>query len=114
MIPDARRIALAVAVGLVVGKFIGVTAASFAALKLRIGRLPEGVDRRSLLGLAALAGIGFTVSLFIAPLAFTETTLLYGAKTGVFAGSLIAAIIGIAVLAPGGRHRSHDQSEFGP
>ncbi len=108
--PDAQRVALAVAVGLVIGKFIGVAAASLAALKLRIGRLPEGVDRRSLLGLAALAGIGFTVSLFIAPLAFAETTLLYAAKTGVFIGSAVAAIIGIAVLAPGGRHDSHDQS----
>jgi NhaA family Na+:H+ antiporter len=104
---DAQRVAIAVALGLVVGKFVGVAVASIAALRIGIGRLPEGVDLRSLLGLAALAGIGFTVSLFIAPLAFTEQALLDGAKTGVLAGSVLAAVIGVAVLAPGGRHASH-------
>jgi NhaA family Na+:H+ antiporter len=107
---EAQRVGFAVALGLVVGKFLGVAVASLAALRFRIGRLPEGVDRRSLLGLAALAGIGFTVSLFIAPLAFTDPTLLDGAKTGVFAGSVLAAVIGVAVLAPGGRHASRDRS----
>ena len=108
---EAQRVALAVTLGLVVGKFLGVVVASLAALRFRIGRLPEGVDRRSLLGLAALAGIGFTVSLFIAPLAFTDPTLLDGGKVGVFAGSVSAALIGVAILAPGGRHASHDQPE---
>jgi len=108
--PEGQRVALAVALGLVVGKFAGVALASLAALRFRIGHLPEGVDRRSLMGLAALAGIGFTVSLFISPLAFTEPTLLDGAKAGVFAGSVLAAVIGVTMLASGGRHASHDRS----
>ena len=107
--PDAERVALAVAMGLVVGKFLGVAGVSLAALKLGIGRLPEGVDRRSLLGLAALAGIGFTVSIFIAPLAFTDGGLVDAAKIGVLAGSIVAAAIGVAILAPGGRHPSQQQ-----
>jgi len=109
---DGRSVAVAVAVALVVGKFVGVAGASLLALRFRIGRLPLGVDRRSLLGLAALAGIGFTVSLFIAPLAFTDQALLNGAKTGVLAASVMAAIIGVAILAPGGRHPSRARVEM--
>ena len=60
------------AIGLVVGKFVGVAGASAAALRFGLGRLPAGVDRRGLLGAAALAGIGFTVSLFITPLAYDD------------------------------------------
>jgi Na+:H+ antiporter, NhaA family len=104
----AERVALAVALGLVVGKFLGVAGASLLALRLGVGRLPEGVDKRSLLGLAALAGIGFTVSIFIAPLAFTDAGLTDAAKIGVLAGSGLAAAIGVAVLAPGGRHPSRE------
>lgn len=106
--PDAERVALAVALGLVVGKFLGVAGASLAALKFGIGRLPEGVDRRSLVGLAALAGIGFTVSIFIAPLAFADAGLIDAAKIGVLAGSATAAVVGVATLAPGGRHPSRE------
>jgi Na+/H+ antiporter 1 len=61
----------------------GVAGASLAPLRLGIGRLSEGVDRRSLIGLAALAGIGFTVSIFIAPLAFSDAGLVDAAKIGV-------------------------------
>jgi NhaA family Na+:H+ antiporter len=106
---DGKRVAAAVAIALVVGKCAGVAGASFAALKLRLGHLPEGVDARSLVGLAALAGIGFTVSLFIAPLAFDQDALISGAKIGVLAGSVVAAVIGVAILAPGGRHPSRDR-----
>jgi NhaA family Na+:H+ antiporter len=107
--PDSERVALAVALGLVVGKFVGVAGMALAALRLGIGRLPEGVDIRSLLGLAALAGIGFTVSLFIAPLAFTDGGLADAGKIGVLGGSLVAAVIGVAILAPGGRHPSRSK-----
>jgi Na+:H+ antiporter, NhaA family len=104
----ARRVALAVALGLVVGKFAGIAGATMAALKLRLGTLPAGVDTRGLLGVAALAGIGFTVSLFITPLAYPDGVLLDGAKIGILAGSVIAALIGIAILAPGGEHPSRE------
>jgi Na+:H+ antiporter, NhaA family len=97
--PAGRRIAIAVAVGLVIGKFIGIGGATLAALKLRLGALPSGVDRRGLLGAAALGGIGFTVSLFITPLAYDDPALVGAAKLGILGGSLIAATIGVTIFA---------------
>jgi NhaA family Na+:H+ antiporter len=105
--PDGRRIALAVALGLVVGKFIGIAGATLAALRLRLGTLPPGVDRRGLLGAAALGGIGFTVSLFITPLAYDDPLLVGAAKLGILGGSVVAATIGIAIFLTG-RRRSAD------
>jgi NhaA family Na+:H+ antiporter len=96
-----RRIALAVALGLVVGKFIGIAGATTAALRLRIGALPSGVDLPSLLGAAALGGIGFTVSLFITPLAYDDPLLIGAAKLGILGGSLVAATIGLVVFLTG-------------
>jgi Na+:H+ antiporter, NhaA family len=102
--PTGRRIALAVAVALVVGKFLGIAGATTAALRLKLGALPSGVDRRGLLGAAALGGIGFTVSLFITPLAYDDPLLIGAAKLGILGGSLISATVGIAILATGGIH----------
>jgi Na+:H+ antiporter, NhaA family len=101
--PDGRRIALAVALALVVGKFIGIAGATLAALRLRLGTLPPGVDRRGLLGAAALGGIGFTVSLFITPLAYDDPLLVGAAKLGILGGSLVAATIGITIFLTGRR-----------
>jgi Na+:H+ antiporter, NhaA family len=104
--PAGRRIALAVGLGLVVGKFVGIGGATLAALRLRIGALPSGVDRRSLLGAAALGGIGFTVSLFITPLAYDDPLLVGAAKLGILGGSVIAAAIGITIFATGRRSKA--------
>jgi NhaA family Na+:H+ antiporter len=98
---DGRRIALAVGVGLVVGKFLGIAGATLAALRLRLGTLPPGVDLRSLLGAAALGGIGFTVSLFITPLAYDDPLLAGAAKLGILGGSLVAAAIGVTIFLTG-------------
>jgi len=106
---DAQRVALTIVVGLVVGKFVEIAGATFLAPKLRLGTLPNGVDTRGLLGAAALAGIGFTVSLFITPLAYPDPPLLEEAKIGILGGAVIAAIIGIAVLGPGGPSDSPEQ-----
>jgi NhaA family Na+:H+ antiporter len=95
---SGRKIALAVALGLVVGKFVGIAGATLAALRLRLGTLPPGVDRRSLLGAAALGGIGFTVSLFITPLAYDDTLLIGAAKLGILGGSVVAATIGVTIF----------------
>jgi NhaA family Na+:H+ antiporter len=103
---DGRRVAVAVAVALVLGKFLGIAGATIAALRLGLGALPEGLGLRSVLGVAALAGIGFTVSLFIAPLAYDDQGLVDAAKVGILAGSVVSACIGVAILAPGGRHPS--------
>jgi NhaA family Na+:H+ antiporter len=89
---------LAIVVGLVVGKFVGIAGATLLALRLRWGTLPEGVTRSEVFGLAALAGIGFTVSLFIAELAFDDAALVSEAKVGIFAGSILSGLLGAALL----------------
>ena len=91
-------VALGVALGLVVGKTLGITLFTFAAVRLGMGRLPAGTTWRHVLGLAAVAGIGFTVSLFVAGLAFADPQLTNLAKVGIFAGSLVAGVVGIAIL----------------
>jgi NhaA family Na+:H+ antiporter len=83
---------------------MGIAGSTLFALRLRLGTLPDGVDLRGVIGAAALGGIGFTVSLFIAPLAYSDQTLVEGAKVGILAGSVISAALGVAILAPGGRH----------
>ncbi|HEX4305113.1 MAG TPA: Na+/H+ antiporter NhaA [Solirubrobacterales bacterium] len=106
---DGRRIALAVALGLVVGKFVGIAGATTAALKLRLGALPSGVDLGGLLGAAALGGIGFTVSLFITPLAYDDPLLAGAAKLGILGGSLVSAVIGITIFAASGVHPTREE-----
>ncbi len=87
-----------VVLGLVVGKLVGVSGAAWLALRLRIGALPEAVTSRQLLALAAVAGVGFTVSLFIASLAYPSAELQDQARVGILAGSLLAALIGAGLL----------------
>jgi NhaA family Na+:H+ antiporter len=91
-------VGLGVVAGLVVGKTVGITGASWLAVKLDLGRLPEGVGWAHIVGGAAVAGIGFTVSLFIIGLAFEAPGLVEGAKTGVLVGSLIAGAVGAIAL----------------
>jgi NhaA family Na+:H+ antiporter len=88
----------AVVVGLVVGKFGGIWLATRAALALGAGTLPEGVAPRHVPGVAALGGIGFTVSLFIASLAFDDPALEAAAKVGILLGSILAGTLGAALL----------------
>jgi len=77
--------------------------AAAIAVRLGLGRLPQGVGWRMVAGLGAVGGIGFTVSLFIADLSFPgDEALTSEAKLGILAGSLLAAVLGIALLARGG------------
>lgn len=93
------RIAWGVFLGLVVGKFVGISATTLAGVRLGAGRLPDGVTIGHIFGASLLAGIGFTVSLFIAELSFDGAVhLLHQAKMGVLAGSLIAGALGAAFL----------------
>jgi NhaA family Na+:H+ antiporter len=87
-----------VVVGLVVGKLVGVTSFSWFAVRLGLGRLPEGVGWGHILGMASVAGIGFTVSLFISDLAFESGALQDDAKIGTLTASVVAAISGATVL----------------
>jgi NhaA family Na+:H+ antiporter len=96
-------VALAVGLGLVLGKTLGLTAGVALATRLRLSSLPRGVTWLHVLGTGALAGIGFTVSLFIAGLAYSDPALEEGAKIGIFAGSAVAAAVGLALLAAAAR-----------
>ena len=94
----ASPVLIGVFLGLVVGKLVGIAAAVALSTRLGIASLPRGVTRGQLLGVATLGGIGFTVSLFITQLAFTDAALAASAKLGVFAASVCAAVIGGAIL----------------
>jgi NhaA family Na+:H+ antiporter len=90
---------LGVTAGLVLGKFIGITGASLLALKLGIARLPTATRFAQIAAVSLLAGIGFTMSIFIAELAFAgQPQNLLMAKTGVLAASLLSGIAGFAWL----------------
>lgn len=101
-------VTLAVILGLAVGKPVGILLLSWLSLKLGLAQLPEDVSWRQLVGGGCLAGIGFTMALFIADLAFREDAVLQSAKIGILVGSAISAILGMVILSstPGSRkHR---------
>jgi NhaA family Na+:H+ antiporter len=88
-----------IAICLVAGKLIGISLFSWMALKLGFAELPEGVNFRQVIGVSLLAGVGFTMSIFVANLAFSENSLLLdSAKAGILIGSLIAGVSGYIVL----------------
>jgi len=105
-IADAVRspISIGVALGLVIGKPLGIVLFSFLAVRTGIAALPEGVSWAMLLGAGMIAGIGFTVSLFIAELAFESVTHVDDAKLGILAGSALigmAGFLALRLLSPG-------------
>ncbi len=91
-------VTLATFLGLTIGKPLGITAAAAAAVQLRFATLPAGVTWSLLHGCAWLGGIGFTMSLFIAGLAFPGSELLDSAKIGILAGSVSTAIVGAVII----------------
>ena len=96
--PSARAVAAGVAAGLVAGKFAGILAGSWIAVRLRLAVLPQDVRWAHMRGLAALGGIGFTVSLFITGLAFTDAQLADAAKLAILVASTASALAGAALL----------------
>jgi NhaA family Na+:H+ antiporter len=98
----------AIVLGLVVGKILGISAAVWLAIRTGLGKLPQGVQPAQVVGVAAVAGIGFTVSLFIADLAYDDAALTEIAKVGIFAGSLLAGAIGAALMFFAGSTSSDD------
>ncbi len=90
-------VALAVAAGLVLGKPLGIVAFCWVAVRFGFARLPTGVNWKILLGASFLAGIGFTMSLFIAGLAL-DGELLTAGKIGTLLGSALSAILGLGLL----------------
>ncbi len=91
-------ISLGIIVGLIAGKFIGISLFSLLAVKLKIAVLPKGVKWKEFYGVAFLAGIGFTMSIFIAELAFDDETFKQIAKVGIMTASFLSAIIGMIWL----------------
>jgi NhaA family Na+:H+ antiporter len=92
-------VAVGTAVALFAGKQLGIFTFSVAAVKLGLGVAPRGTTLPKLFGASIVAGIGFTVALFIATLAFPQSpALLDEAKVGILAGSLAAGIVGATVL----------------
>lgn len=114
----ATSVVLGIVLGLVMGKPIGVVAASWLALKLGLGSLPHGLTFRHLVVLGIVAGIGFTMALFIAQLAFPGGPLLASAKVAILIASAVAAVsallIGRLLLSPAtaaGVAKSADEAE---
>jgi NhaA family Na+:H+ antiporter len=107
----SHGVTVGVMTGLVLGKSAGVALFSWLAVRLRLARLPAGVQWRHLTGAAWLAGIGFTMSLFIAQLAFRDPELVERAKLGILLGSALSAAIGLAWLFVAGSPGQARESE---
>ena len=93
-----HRVAIGVSVGLLVGKTVGITLFTWLAVRFRLGVLPRSVGWTHVVGLAIVAGVGFTVSLFMTGLSFSDPATADLAKTGIFVGSVLAGILGYLVL----------------
>ena len=98
-------VALGIVAGLVVGKQLGITLFAWLAIKSGISELPEGIRWRHLYGASWLAGIGFTMSLFISDLAFSDGSLVDAAKLGILVASLVAGVVGWTILRGASRPR---------
>lgn len=94
-------VGLAVILGLVLGKFLGVFSFSWLAIRTKLVRLPKGSSWKAFASVCMLSGIGFTVALFIAGLAYDprqHALLLADAKLGILAGSIMSALISVVML----------------
>jgi NhaA family Na+:H+ antiporter len=105
---SANMIFWGVALGLVFGKVIGIGSGIAIARRFGWGEVPDGVTGSHIWGVAALGGIGFTVSLFIAELSFEAEQLLEYAKIGIFTGSIVSAVIGVFILTRNARGSRKD------
>lgn len=94
----AHPVSLGIMAGLVFGKVIGITLLSRLMVALKLSVLPEGVTWKHIIGAGLLAGIGFTMSIFISGLAFDDEALQQVAKIGIFGASLVSAVTGLIVL----------------
>jgi NhaA family Na+:H+ antiporter len=94
----SNHIALGVGLGLLIGKVVGVVGATMLLVKLGIGTLPDGMTFKNLIGVGLLASIGFTMSIFVTNLAFTNELYITQAKLGIFVASLTGGLIGYFYL----------------
>ncbi len=96
-------ISLGIIAGLVLGKFLGISLLSHIAVKFKLVTLPEGIAWNQIYGVAFLAGIGFTMSMFISDLAFVDEEFKQIAKAGIMAASFISATVGMIWLSVGAK-----------
>jgi len=89
---------MGIATGLVVGKMVGVFGVTFLMVKFGLARLPHGANWAHIFGLACLAGVGFTMSLFIGGLSFSDPAMMNEVRLGVLSGSVVAGVVGYTVL----------------
>jgi NhaA family Na+:H+ antiporter len=108
--PAGFRVVMGLTLARLVGKVLGIVGVSWIAVRIGIGRLPPGVRWSHLAGVGALAGIGFTVSLFVSELAFGQTPLSDAARMGVLLSSLTSGVVGLLVL----RSIRHPAEETAP
>ena len=99
-------ITLGVVLGLVAGKCAGLVGGAFLAVRLGLAERPRGVTWLQMAGLGGIAGIGFTISLFVTALAFEDPAAIAAAKVGILAGSLLSAAVGIALILMAHRRRA--------
>lgn len=116
MLADAATspITWAIIAGLALGKLVGIGSTILLLTRMRIGKLPENIHAAHVWGMAAVAGIGFTVSLFITQLAYQDPGVIDTAKLGVFAGSILSAAIGARILIAAGRPASAPAAKSQP
>ncbi len=93
-----QPVGLGIIIGLVLGKQIGITLFSWLAVRLRIASMPDGISIKSIYAVSWLGGIGFTMSLFIAALAFEGHALLTVAKLAILTASTVAGVVGYLIL----------------
>jgi NhaA family Na+:H+ antiporter len=103
-------VAAGIVLGLVVGKVVGISAATWLATRLRVGTLPESASWPGIVSVSALAGIGFTVSIFVTGLAFDDAALVDEAKVAILAASILAALLGTALVFATSRGQGTDGS----
>jgi NhaA family Na+:H+ antiporter len=101
-------VTLGIVAGLVLGKQLGVMLLAWLAVRTGVSELPEGVTWRHIYGAGWLAGIGFTMSLFISDLAFASGSLLDTAKLSILTASLIAGVVGWSILRGAGAPRTDE------
>ncbi len=97
-------VSLGIIAGLILGKVLGIFGVAWVAIKLKIATLPQDSTMSQIFGVAFLGGIGFTMSIFVADLAFINTPeLIFQAKVGILAASLFAGLFGYFWLKYAGR-----------
>ncbi|MFT7598433.1 MAG: NhaA family Na+:H+ antiporter [Acidimicrobiales bacterium] len=102
-----------VAMGLVVGKAVGITAFTWVGIRLGLAALPSGMNMRHVGALAAISGVGFTVALFVTGLAFTNEVFQTQAKIGILGGSAVAGVGGLALMAMATRPSGSAEEDSG-